>query len=164
MKKVIIINGAGIGKYKFLEKLKETEDFNVFSSVSKVKEICKMFGWDGKSLTEKDRSLISNIKDAYTTYSNGPALDLIKDIEQSDKELNIVLSREKNDNDQLRKHFGNNIKVILFSRVGARKNHDNHADQGIYQYDYDKVMLVFENSIDSNIEEFKEFIYNLKNE
>jgi len=158
MKKVIIINGAGIGKYKFLEKLKETEDFNVFSSVSKVKEICKLFGWDGKSLTEKDRSLISNIKDAYTIYNNGPVLELIKDIEESDKDLNIVLSREKYDNNQLKTYFGDNIKIVLFSRIGARKNHHNHADQGIYDYNYDKVMLVFENSINYNIKEFKKFI------
>ena len=52
-KKVIIINGAGIGKYKFLDKLRETEEFNVYSSVSKVKELAKKVGWDGKTLNEK---------------------------------------------------------------------------------------------------------------
>jgi len=158
-KKIVVINGAGVGKYKFLEKLKETLDFNVFSTVSKVKDIAKIFGWDGKSLSDKDRLLISNIKDAYSTYNNGPIVDVIKDIEKSEKELNIVLSREKSDNDQLRKYFGDYIKIVLFSRVGQKKGyHKNHADQGIYDYSYDRVMLVFPNSIETNIKEFKELL------
>lgn len=158
MKKIIIINGAGIGKYKFLEKLKETEEFTILSSVSKVKEVAKLLGWNGVSLSEKDRKLISNIKDSYTEYSNGPIKDIIRDIENSKTELNIILSREKFDNDQLRKLYKDKIKVVLFSRVGQKINFKNHADQGLYDYVYDKVMLVFENSIDNNIDEFKEFI------
>jgi len=158
-KKVVVINGAGIGKYKFLKKLKEHISFNVFSTVCKVKDVAKILGWDGKTLNDKERLLISNIKDAYSTYNNGPIVDVINEINKSDEELNIVLSREKFDNDQLRKHFGENIKVVLFSRVGQKKAyHKNHADQGVYDYKYDKVMLVFPNSIDINIEEFVEFI------
>lgn len=158
MKKIIIINGAGIGKYKFLEKLKETEEFTILSSVSKVKEVAKLLGWNGVSLSEKDRKLISNIKDSYTEYSNGPIKDIIRDIENSKTELNIILSREKFDNDQLRKLYKDKIKVVLFSRVGQKINFKNHADQGLYNYVYDKVMLVFEDSIDNNIVEFKELI------
>jgi len=159
-KKIIVINGSGTGKYKFLEKLKESVNFNVFSTVSKVKEVAKMFGWDGKTLNNEERLLISNIKDAYTTYNDGPIVDIIKDIQESDLELNIILSREKDDNDNLRKYFGENIKIVLFSRVGEKlKDYKNHADQGIYDYTYDKVMLVFPNSIDNNIKEFIEFIY-----
>ncbi len=161
MKKVIIINGAGIGKYEFLNKLKETENFTTLSSVSKVKEIAKFLGWSGKSLSEKDRKLISNIKDAYSEYNNGPIKDIIKGIENSKTELNIVLSREKFDNDQLRNHF-KNIKIVLFSRVGQKAKFKNHADQGIYNYNYDNVMLVFKNSVDNNIIEFKEIIKSLK--
>ena len=112
VKKVIVINGAGIGKYKFLEQLKEHVDFNVYSTVSKVKDVAKMFGWDGKSLEDKDRLLISNIKDAYSTYNNGPIVDIIDNIDESEQELNIVLSREKIDNDELKKHFGDNIKRL----------------------------------------------------
>jgi len=159
MKKIIIINGAGVGKYKFLNKLKETETFNVFSSVSKVKKVAKLFGWDGITLNDKDRQLISDIKDAYTRYNNGPINDIISNINNSDTELNIVLSREKYDNDQLKKYFKKNIKIILFSRVGEDIiYHKNHADKGIYNYNYDKVMLVFDNNINDNIKEFKLFI------
>jgi len=158
MKKIIVINGAGIGKYKFLKKLKETEEFTVLSSVSKVKKVAKLLGWDGKTLSEKDRKLISNIKDAYTEYSNGPVKDIIIDIENSETDLIIILSREKYDNEQLRKIYKDNIKIVLFSRVGQKANFKNHADQGLYDYVYDKVMLVFDDSIDINIVEFKEII------
>jgi len=158
-KKIIIINGAGVGKYKFLNKLKETEIFNVFSSVSKVKVVSKILGWDGKTLTDKDRRLISDIKDAYSKYNNGPINDIINDINKSNTNLNIVLSREKYDNDQLKKYYKNNIKIILFSRVGEDIiYHKNHADKGVYDYNYDKVMLVFDNNLDDNIKDFKKLI------
>jgi len=164
MKKVIIINGAGVGKYKFLDKLKETEDFNIYSSVSKVKNVAKILGWDGVSLNDKDRQLISDIKDAYTKYNNGPINDIINDINKSNTDINIVLSRERYDNNQLKKYFKDNIKIVLFSRVGEDIiYHKNHADKGIYNYDYDKVMLVFDDNLDSNIQEFKELINDLKN-
>ena len=160
VKKVVVINGAGIGKYKFLESLKEHMDFNVYSTVSKVKDIAKLLGWDGETLKDKDRLLISNIKDAYSTYNNGPIVDVINNVEESEQELNVVLSREKNDNDKLREHFGKNIKIILFSRVGQKDGYyKNHADQGIYDYKYDRVMLVFKDSIKTNIKEFKEILW-----
>lgn len=158
-KKIIIINGAGIGKYKFIKKLKKQRELNVFSTVSKIKELAKEIGWDGKTLNDKERQLICDLKDAYTKYNNGPVLDIIKDIENSDKELNIVLSREKKDNDQLKKYFGKNIKVVLFSRVGAsQKDHKNHADRGIYGYKYDEVFLMFENLIEINMNDLLKII------
>jgi len=158
MKKIIVINGAGIGKYKFLDKLNKFRDFTILSSVTKVKEISKMLGWDDKTLNEKDRKLISDIKDAYTNYNNGPINDIINGVENSSTDLNIVLSREKNDNEQLKNIYKDNIKFVHFSRVGVSVKFQNHADQGIYDYNYDKVMLVFNNSIDSNIKEFLELI------
>jgi hypothetical protein len=55
-------------------------------------------------------------------------------------------------------HFGNSLRIILFSRVSQKTKHKNHADQGVYDYNYDKVMLMFNSSLDTNIAEFKEII------
>lgn len=159
-KSVVIVNGADIGKYRFIDELRKTEVFSTFSTVKQAKKVAMQLGWDGKTLDKKSRRLISNIKDAYSDYNNGPIVDIIKDIDSSDTELNIVFCREKKDINQLKEHY-DNIKIVLFSRVEDYGEHlDGHADKDIYDYDYDLVLLIFDtdDSIKRNLKMFKSII------
>ena len=57
IKQVFIINGSGgVGKDSFIEVVAKTDKCAIgnYSSVSKVKEIAKIIGWDG-SKSERDR-------------------------------------------------------------------------------------------------------------
>ena len=88
IKQVFIINGSGgVGKDTFVEFVEmiptfefigENENSTVwfknfeiknYSSVSKVKEIAKIIGWNGEK-TERDRKFLSDLKLLTTKYKD----------------------------------------------------------------------------------------------
>ena len=91
IKQVFIINGSGgVGKDTFIEMIPTFVDKNGnntvwfknleirnYSSVSKVKEIAKIIGWNGEK-TERDRKFLSDLKLLTTEYNDMPLNDMKK--------------------------------------------------------------------------------------
>ena len=87
IKQVFIINGSGgVGKDTFIEMIPTFEfigknenstvwfknlEIRNYSSVSKVKEIAKIIGWNGEK-TERDRKFLSDLKLLTTEYNDMP--------------------------------------------------------------------------------------------
>jgi len=69
---VVIINGVGeSGKDTFVNLCAEHATVFNLSTVDKVKDVATLFGWQGDK-TPEDRKLLSDLKDAWTKYNNGP--------------------------------------------------------------------------------------------
>lgn len=196
-KQIFIINGSGgVGKDKFVELvtnlsyelLGETSDKKArcyykttevknYSSVSKIKEIAKIIGWNGEK-TEKDRKFLSDLKLLTTEYNDMPLNDM-------KKYANIFMNGDRNSsvNGELRpdrilflhirepieiekavKAFEEyNAKTILVKRDSVEHITSNMADENVYNYDYD---IIIENN--STLEDLhnkaEQFLADFKND
>ena len=195
-KQVFIINGSGgVGKdtfvrqvinnsytpvvddisYKVLGYIKHSEIEN-YSSVSKVKEIAKVIGWDG-SKTERDRKLLSDLKLLTTEYNDMPLNDM-KDFaerflngdrttstknELIFRRMLFLHIREPEEIEKAVKAFEKyNVKTILVKRDSVKHITSNMADENVYNYNYD---IIIENN--STLEDLdkkaKQFMNDCKN-
>lgn len=150
MKRVIIINGYGTcGKDEFVKlfarKLPLNNGLTNISTVDDVKEISKSMGWDGKSKTEKDRSLWSTIKSAMTEYNDGIFSNIISNIETSNDDFFFIHCREPKEIQKFVDYYqfvetnkSEPIKchTLLIIRDGV-KPPDNPSDKSVMDYDYD---------------------------
>lgn len=196
-KQVFIINGSGgVGKDKFVELVKnhsyklfgetknkdmrahvQTTEIQNYSSVSKIKEIAKIIGWNGEK-TEKDRKFLSDLKLLTTEYNDMPLNDM-------KKYANIFMNGDRSSsiNGELRpdrilflhirepieitkavKAFEEyNAKTILVKRDSVEHITSNMADENVYDYNYD---IVIENN--GTLEELrnktKQFLTDFKND
>ena len=82
MKKVVILNGSGgVGKDSLVISCKDFCNTKHVSSVTEVKGIATLMGWDGEK-TEKSRRFLSDLKDLMTNYNDRPlnySLEQIKE-------------------------------------------------------------------------------------
>jgi hypothetical protein len=150
MKRVIIINGYGTcGKDKFVKlfarKLSLDKELVNISTVDGVKEISKLMGWDGKSKTEKDRQLWSDVKAAMTKYNDGIFTNMINIIDESDDDFFFVHCREPKEIQKFVDYyqFADTCKsgfiechTLLILRDGV-KPPDNPSDKAVMDYNYD---------------------------
>ena len=86
MRRTIIINGpANTGKDEIAKIAKKILDIPVYniSSITPVMEIAKLMGWDGKK-DERSRELLSNLKDLWVEFNNGPINQLVKTVDEID--------------------------------------------------------------------------------
>jgi len=85
---VVIINGvAESGKDTFVEYVSEVwegKDLGCVvvnhSTIDSVKEFCQVLGCKIREKSQEARVLWSSVKDAWTKYNNGPAVEAIKKI------------------------------------------------------------------------------------
>ena len=194
-KQIFIINGAGgVGKDEFV-KIVSSSDYNYklvtetknktriyvkvlevgnYSSVSKVKKIAKMIGWDG-SKTERNRKFLSDLKLLTTEYNDMPLNDMkqyadnFMNNEQTEDKILFLHIREPEEIAKAINEFKKyNAKSILIKRNSVKHITSNMADKNVYNYNYD---IVIDNS--GTIGDLKEkaekflndfFANNLKNE
>jgi hypothetical protein len=151
MKQIFIINGSGgVGKDEFInimvEQFKEKCEIGNYSSVSKVKEIAKLIGWNGAK-TERDRKFLSDLKLLTTAYNDMPLNDMS---EFADNFMIFNLNfprvlflhiREPEEIEKAVKKFEKySAKTILVKRDSVKHITSNMADENVFNYDYDIVI------------------------
>lgn len=163
-RQIFIINGSGgIGKDAFIEMVKlHTSNKNIkvgnYSSVSKVKEIAKIIGWNGEK-TEKDRKFLSDLKLLTIEYNDMPlndmkrfADDFMNIIDKDDMRILFLHIREPEEIAKAVNKFKEyDAKTILVKRDSVKHITSNMADENVYNYSYD---IVIDNS--GTIEDLKE--------
>ena len=112
---------------------------NITSTVDFVKEIAKQCGWDGtKDL--KNREFLSNLKDLLTEWNDVP----FKKIEQKIKLLEnwhenwimFVDCREPAEIQKFKERLGALTVIVRRPEVESDET-SNHADEEVFNYDYD---------------------------
>lgn len=136
MSKIIVINGmGGVGKSTFISLCHEIDPRVIeTSTVDFVKKIALQAGWDGVK-DEKGRKLLSDIKDALERYDDIPNKK-INDFIQSHLDNIIFVNAREPHNIQYYKDKYNAITVLV-TNLNAKTVHGNHADENIYDYNYD---------------------------
>lgn len=114
----------------------------IVSSVAFVKEIAEKCGWDGTK-TPKNRKFLSDLKDLLTEWDNIPMRDVIDRAEAyerhakgfgADEVYIFVMMREPTEIEKFVDATG--AKTLIISRDNIEKQ-INHADNDIYNYNYD---------------------------
>ena len=168
MKQIFIINGSGgVGKDAFINAVHDQSfepskniyiNMANYSSVSKVKEIAKLIGWNG-SKTEKDRKFLSDLKLLTTEFNNMSLNDMKKYANdfmnynsRNEEKILFLHIREPEEIAKAVEEFKEyNAKTILVKRDSVKHITSNMADENVYNYDYD---IVINNN--GNIEDLKE--------
>lgn len=176
-KKVIIINGSGgVGKDAFAKRVieetinlakrivpVENEDYyvnpeifyridnittNNISTIDYVKNIARMFGWNGEK-SEKDRKMLSDLKDLMTVYNDYPfkritaqitdwlRYDKTRPNDMYDHSFLFVHCREPKEIDRIKNQFPNDTFTLLVQNPKVAKITGNHADKEVENYNYD---------------------------
>ena len=152
---VFIINGSGgAGKDTFVEMVKINDElprirygrcvrqvYN-YSSVTKIKQIAKVIGWNGDK-TEKDRKFLSDLKLLISDYNDLPLTDMKKYIEylniltkETDNTILFLHIREISEISRAINEFKEyNTKTILVKRDSIKHITSNMADKNVYNYD-----------------------------
>lgn len=140
-KKVIIINGTGgSGKDTFVENVMKISTVNIdnISTVDKVKEVAIMLGWGGDK-EERSRKFLSDIKDLWSEYCDGPYYNVLERIEKTNSEIIFVHCREPEEIGKFAKYYGEQCTTLLIKRTD-HQTRGNHADENVENYSYDTVI------------------------
>lgn len=167
--KVIIINGfPRSGKSTFVkmcQKIRPTKIHNI-SLIDAVKTQARPFGWYGDK-NEKGRKFLSDLKDAWEEYNDGPydaikwRIEAIKNLAEmksqtSDDLIIFIHVREPNDIERFVKDY--NAFTILIRRPSVYGVYSNHADSNVMDWAYD---LIYDNEGDlEDMEEEARMILN----
>lgn len=146
MKKVIVLNGvAQCGKDTFADGIKTRSlengyGYSLLSTVDLVKNMLELAGIDRHRKSDKDRKLMSDLKDLLTEHSNIPFKDVARQINNLEipniKSIFIVMCREPKEIQKFKDYYGDNCVTIIVNR-NATKVPNNHADQGVEGFEYD---------------------------
>lgn len=143
--KIAIVNGRGAsGKTTFetmVQKIAAArgKKVKVISTITYVKEVAKLFGWDGGK-TPEDRRFLSDLKDALTRWKDLPyqkVKGFIEIYEQSNTDLLFIDGREPEEIARFVNDYG--ALTILVQR-GEFELLGNHADDNVMNYQYDVVI------------------------
>lgn len=164
-KSVIVINGAGgVGKDTLCElAAKHFKVYNV-SSITPIKEIAKMCGWDGGK-DDKSRKFLSDLKLLTVEYNDYPtvwAKARYDEFLASDDEIMFLHVREPHEIAKFVRATGGEAKTLLV-RGGNRmtKSHyGNVSDDSVEDYSYD-LYYVNDKSLDVAEREFCDLIRTL---
>ena len=150
MSKIFIINGPPrAGKDTFVDFCKE-EIGNCFvlniSTVTLVKQLAKMAGWNGEK-TPENRRFLSDLKDLLTRWNDVPYNDMCKEIRGFNNELEqygcldkgiiFIHCREPFEINKFKERLG--AKTILIDR-NTNERILNHADEDVYKFQYDYII------------------------
>ncbi len=165
MKKLaIVINGAGgVGKDTLCELAAKHFKIKNISSITPIKEIATLCGWDGTK-DNKARKFLSDLKKLCVEYNDYPTLWAKAQYESfldSDEEIMFVHIREPEEIQKFVNATGGVAKTLLV-RGGKRMSNEkygNVSDDGVENYSYDLYYLN-ENSLDVAEAEFVELLRN----
>jgi len=162
---IVIINGSNnSGKDQFVEFFIKHYKYGAvnMSTIDKVKKIAiKHFGWDGKK-DEKSRKFLANIKKNWADYNNGPFLYMVKKIKEKSLLLDkknkkkfvfFIHCREPEEIQKFKDVYGEDCLTLLLKRENrddSKKVCENHADMGVDNYNYDKI--VYNNTTKEDLE------------
>lgn len=163
MKKVaIVINGAGgVGKDTLCELAAKHFKVMNISSITPIKEIASLCGWDGTK-DNKARKFLSDLKNICVEYNDYPtvwAKARYDEFLSSDDEVFFVHIREPEEIAKFVKATDMNAKTLLV-RGGKRMSNEkygNISDDGVENYPYDYYFLN-ESTLDVAEREFVELI------
>lgn len=143
--KIAIVNGRGAsGKTTFetmVQKIAAARDkkVKVISTITYVKEVAKLFGWDGGK-TPEDRRFLSDLKDALTRWKDAPyqkVKESIKIYQDYGVDFLFIDCREPEEIARFVNDYG--ALTILVQR-GEFELLGNHADDNVLNYQYDVVI------------------------
>jgi hypothetical protein len=118
-------------------------ELKIHSTVDTVKSIAETMGWDGTK-TPENRKMLSELKDFYTTYFDGPYKEIIELMEEAN-DFKVVFScvREPKEIDKLiqwRNLEANYKKYNIFTILVTGKNQEmnqlSHSDLNVLNYPY----------------------------
>lgn len=141
-KAVVVINGrGGVGKDTLCDMAAKTFKVENVSSITPIKEIAALCGWDG-SKDDKSRKFLADLKRLSVEYNDYPTLwatEKYKDFLLSDKDVMFVHIREP---EEIAKFVNSTdgAAITLLIRGGERMKrgaYGNAADDGVENYAYD---------------------------
>ena len=173
---IVIISGANnSGKDNFVEFFIEQYRYKAFnwSTIEYIKELSKKyFGWNGKK-TEPARKFLAEMKKIWAEFNNGPFNHMVKKIKSHSGKLNkknrdnvvyLIHCREPEEIQKFKDEFKDRCITLLLKReerTEKNKIADNHADMGVDNYNYDRIILNNGSKIDLKLEAVK-FVEELK--
>ena len=163
MKKVaIVINGAGgVGKDTLCELAAKHFKVKNISSITPIKEIAAMCGWDGTK-DNKARKFLSDLKQLCVEYNDYPTLWAKAQYDEfllSDEQIMFVHIREPEEIKKFVDATSGEAKTLLV-RGGKRmstEKYGNASDDGVENYSY-AYYYVNENTLDVAEAEFTELL------
>lgn len=163
-KTVIVINGAGgVGKDTLCEFAEKHFKVMNVSSITPIKEIASMCGWQGEK-TDKARKFLSDLKALSIEYNDFPTLWATKkynEFLESDNEIMFLHIREGVEIEKFVRATGGKAKTLLI-RGGSRmtkSNYGNVSDDMVENYPYD-YYFVNDKTLEEAEIEFVEFLKN----
>lgn len=164
-KVAIVINGAGgVGKDTLCELAAKHFKVMNISSITPIKEIAALCGWDGTK-DNKARKFLSDLKNICVEYNDYPtvwAKARYDEFLSSDDEVFFVHIREPEEIAKFVKATDMNAKTLLV-RGGKRmskEKYGNISDDGVENYSYDYYFLN-EDTLDVAEAEFVKMIKNI---
>ena len=164
-KTVIVINGAGgVGKDTLCEFAEKHFKVMNVSSITPIKEIAAMCGWQGEK-TDKARKFLSDLKALSIEYNDFPTLWAVKkynEFMKSDKEIMFLHVREGEEIEKFVHATDGKAKTLLI-RGGSRmtkSNYGNASDDMVENYSYD-YYFVNDKTLEEAEIEFVSFLKNL---
>ena len=161
-KTVLVINGAGgVGKDTLCAMAAEKFRVENISSITPIKEIAKMCGWNGAK-DDKSRKFLADLKQLSVEYNDYPtawAAEQYRAFMLSDNEIMFVHIREPEEIAKFVKATGGVAKTLLI-RGGermAKRTYGNAADDCVENYEYD-YYFVNDKSLEEADREFCRFI------
>lgn len=160
--KVIVLNGyPKSGKTTFAEKcqlIRPGKIYNI-SMIDAVKTAARAFDWNHHDKTDRARKFLSDLKDVWTEFNDGPyetikwRIETIKNLEemknQDSQDLIVFVdAREPDDIERLVNDY--NAFTILIRRPGVERTHGNHADDCVEDWGYD---MIYDN--EGNLEDME---------
>lgn len=115
------------------------------STIDTVKRHAGLMGWDGTK-TPKNREMLSELKDFYTEYFDGPLNEIKYHLLCTDVDMLLVAMREPA---EITKTYawaaetGVNCQTYLIRGKNEEIDHNSHSDAKVLEYDYG---LTFDNS------------------
>lgn len=176
--KIICINGqGGVGKdtFVFFCRTGTINDVYSFSMVDGIKQIATSLGWNGEK-NLKGRRFLSDLKDLadnYSDYSFNKVLGDItiaifnyscftpKDEQETNELICFIHTREPKDLKRWKEEHG--AKSLLIRRRDVEGFYDNHADDYVFDYDYD-YYIYNDGTIEELSKKAHEFMEKIKSE
>ena len=163
MKKiVIVINGAGgVGKDTLCEFAEKHFSVMNISSITPIKEIATMCGWNGEK-TDKARKFLSDLKALSIEFNDYPtvwATEKYKEFLSSENDIMFVHIREPEEISKFVSATDGAAKTLLV-RGGERMkktNYGNVSDDGVENYSYD-YYFINDKSLEEAEASFVEFL------